>query len=429
MLPECRSEEYLFSVPEFSVTEKDVDSFIGELKCFHDEFKGCFHRSETRKNFFSYMVGQFSDLERKSIEPIALTAEKGQVRSMQRAISDAIWDEKEIFSKYRSMVDEDMGDPSGVVIFDESGFVKKGQDSAGVKRQYCGNVGKVENSQVGVFAAYASPHGYALLDKELYIPEQWFSDEYEKKRKKCRIPENLEFKTKPMIAAEMLRGIHEQEIIRYKYVVADSVYGHSPDFIETVEGLVGKTYLVSVSSDTLCWLQSPATRTKPYKHKGEVLSKKELVDRTKKPIKIKDIAANLNSYFWYRRMVSEGTKGPIEYEFNKKMVVLSKNGLPWKVVWLIMRRTVGENPTYSFFISNAPESAKLSFFVWLSGIRWAIEQCFEETKTELGLDQYEVRKYPGWNHHMLTAILGHFFLWHLKIRLEKKSSGYYSVAA
>jgi hypothetical protein len=129
------------------------------------------------------------------------------------------------------------------------------------------------------------------------------------------------------------------------------------------------------------------------------------------------------------RKVSEGTKGPIEYEFTKRRVTLCYDGLPAKPVWLVMKRTVGERPSYWYYVSNAPVSARLPLFVWLSGVRWAIEQCFEEAKSELGMDQYEVRKYAGWHHHMLTSMLAHFFLWHLQIRLGEKSPGYYGVPA
>jgi SRSO17 transposase len=149
----------------------------------------------------------------------------------------------------------------------------------------------------------------------------------------------------------------------------------------------------------------------------------------KKPIKLASLAKSLSSFYWYRRKVSEGTKGPIEYEFTKRRIVLSKNGIPDKEVWLVVRRTLEDAPTYSYFLSNAPVSTRLPTFVWLSGLRWPIEQCFEETKTELGMDHYEVRKYRGWHHHMLTCMLAHFFLWHLKIRLGKKSTSYYAVAA
>jgi SRSO17 transposase len=306
---------------------------------------------------------------------------------------------------------------------------KKGEDSIGVARQYCGSLGKVDNCQVGVFAAYASRHGYAFLDKRLYIPEKWFDDEHEIKRKKCKLPDMVEFKTKPQLATEMLEEIRKEQTLPIKYVLGDSVYGTNLEFVETIEKWIGVTFFVSVHCDTLCWLKNPITIEKQYKYKGETLSKRVVEMTDKKPITVEFLAKNINDYFWYRRKVSEGTKGPIEYEFTKREVVISKNGLPWKTVWLVIRRTLGDDPTYSFYISNASRSTRLNTFVWLSGLRWAIEQCFEETKTELGMDQYEVRKYPGWNHHILTCMLAHFFLWHLKIRLGKKSTRYHIIAA
>jgi len=429
MLPECRTNGETFSIPKFSVEKKEVEEFIDELKGFHEEFKDCFSRSEPRKNFFRYTVGQLSKLERKSIEPIALNIQGGEVRSMQRLVSDVVWDDNKILHKYHNMINEDMGDSNGILIFDESGFVKKGNDSAGVAKQYCGNLGKVDNCQVGVFAAYASPSGYALLDKRLFIPEKWFDEDYEERKIKCKIPEDVEYKTKPQLAVEMLQNFQKQKVIPFKYVLADSLYGNSPGFIDVIEKCEGLIYFVGMPSDTLCWLKSPITRKKEYKYKGE-LRTKEVVEKTeKKPISFETLAKNINDYFWYRRKVSEGTKGPIEYEFTRKRVVLSKAGLPQKTVWLIIKRTLGDNPTYYYYISNAPESTKLKTFVWLSGLRWAIEQCFEETKSELGMDQYEVRKYTGWNHHILTCMLSHFFLWHLKIKLGKKSTINYAIAA
>ena len=428
MLPECRTKDATFSIPKFTIEKNDIEDFVDELKGFHEEFKDCFSRSEPRENFFRYSAGQFSKLERKSIEPIALNIQGGNVRSMQRFVSDVVWNETRLLHKYHHIVNEDMGDSNGVLIFDESGFAKKGDDSAGVAKQYCGNLGKVENSQVGVFAAYASPSGYALLDKRLFIPEKWFNDDYELRRSKCKIPEAVEFKTKPQLAVEMFHALQEQKSLPYKYVLADSLYGNSPEFIDAVAQCANLIYFVSIPSDTLCWLKRPITKRKEYKYQGKVLTKEILGKTAKKPISFETLAMNTNNYFWYRRKVSEGTKGPIEYEFMRRRVILSKNGLPQKTVWLIIRRTLGCNATYDYYISNAPESTKLKTFVWLSGIRWAIEQCFEETKSELGMDQYEVRKYPGWNHHILTCMLSHFFLWHLKIRLGKKSSVYYSVA-
>jgi SRSO17 transposase len=176
-------------------------------------------------------------------------------------------------------------------------------------------------------------------------------------------------------------------------------------------------------------LQHPSIHEKSYKYKGQLKTKRFVPANEKKPLKVSEFARNLNDVFWYRRRVSEGTKGPIEYEFTRRRVTLSQDGLPAKTVWLIIKRTIEKNTSYSFYISNAPIGTRLKTFVWLSGIRWAIEQCFEETKTELGLDHYEVRKYPGWRHHMLSCILAHFFLWHMRIRLGEKSSLAYDIAA
>lgn len=429
MLPACRKNDNLYPVPMFNLTADDIEDFTSELAEYHSLFRDCFKRSESREHFYKYMCGQFSELERKSIEPIALNVQDGNIRAMQRFISDAPWDDDKIMAKYRSLVASDLGSPDGALIFDESGFAKKGNDSIGVAKQYCGNIGKVDNCQVGVFAAYASDAGYSLVDKRLFIPEKWFEDEYESRRKKCKLPETTEFQTKPQLAVDMLQNLVDEGSIPFKYILGDSLYGMSPEFIKAADALVDATYFVSVPGNNLCWLKSPVTVKKEYKYKGERRTKTVLLDTSKKPISLSTLAKNTNSYFWYRRKVSEGTKGPITYEFTRRRVKLSREGLPEREVWVIIRRTIDKNPEYSYFISNASTSVRLPLFVWLSGMRWAIEQCFEETKTELGMDQYEVRKFPGWHHHIITCMLGHFFLWHLKIRLGKKSTLHYFASA
>lgn len=428
MLPRIRSKEYLYPIPEYDLKPSDVKNFIQELKGFHEIFEDCFHRRESRNHFFNYMTGQFSNLQRKSIEPIALNSKNSKVRSMQRFISDAEWDDSKINKNYCNLINEDMGHPDGVVIFDESGFQKKGNNSIGVYKQYCGNLGKVDNCQVGVFASYASTEGYALIDKRLYIPKIWFSDEYKEKRSKCKLPNTISFKTKPQLAIEMLNSITDQNILPFGYVLADTVYGSNPDFIEAIEQKPDLTYFVSVPSDKKCWLKNTFVSKKKDDHKNKIKTKENFKKYQEKPIKLIDLARNINKFFWYKRKVSEGSKGPIEYEFSRKKVIMSKNGRPDRNVWLIIKRTLDKNPIYSFFISNASGDTKLPTFVWLSGLRWSIEQCFKETKSELGMDHYEVRKYPGWNHHIQTCMLAHFFLWHLKIRLGEKNTIYYSLA-
>jgi SRSO17 transposase len=213
-----------------------------------------------------------------------------------------------------------------------------------------------------------------------------------------------------------------------KYVVADYLYGNSPTCLEAMEHDVELIYVVAIPADTRGWLQGPVLETKPYRNKGAVHTKQQVTAKDSDPPSVEAIANGIHDGFWYRRTVSEGTKGPIAYEFTKRQITLCRDGLPDRAVWLVIKRSLGGQLAYWYYISNAPSRSRLPLFIWLSGVRWAIEQCFGEAKTALGMDHDELRKYPGWHHHMLTCMLAHFFLWHLKIRLGKKSTSAYGVA-
>jgi SRSO17 transposase len=354
MLPACRTDGDVFAIPKFALDPSDVQGFLDELRGFHHAFRECFARSEPREHFFHYMVGQFSELDRKSIEPMARQVEGGNVRAMQRCISDAVWDDVQMLRTYHRLVNADMGVPEGVVIFDESGFPKKGHDSVGVARQYCGALGKVENCQVGVFAAYASPQGYALVDKRLFMPEPWFTDAYARRRTQCQVPDDRGFPTKPQLAAAMVRELRNEGVLPFKYVVADCLYGNSPEFLEAIEEAVGTIYFVSIPADTRCWLSGPVMATKQYRYKGAGRAKRVVAATAREPMAVETVAKRLHECFWYQRKVSEGTKGPIRYEFTKRQVTLCRDGLPARAVWLVMKRTIGENPAYWYYISNAP---------------------------------------------------------------------------
>src|SRR5216683_4337462 len=219
----------------------------------------------------------------------------------------------------------------------------------------------------------------------------------------------------------MLQAIRSQGRLPCKYLVADCLYGNSPDFLDAVDSCIGVTSWVSIPADTRCWLQRPLTTEKTSTYRGEIRAKRLVAAETQAPVTVETLAQSLASSCWYRRTVSEGTKGPIAYAFARKRVTLSKEGLPARTGWLVIKRTLGAEPTYWYYLSNAPESTPLRLFVWLSGVRWSVEQGFEETKTELGMAHYEGRKYPGWHHHILTCMLAHFFLWHLQIHLGKKA--------
>jgi SRSO17 transposase len=212
---------------------------------------------------------------------------------------------------YHQLVADAMGEPEGVLMVDETGFVKKGQESVGVARQYCGTLGKVENCQVGVFAGYASRHGYALVDKRLFLPEEWFSDAYATRRTTCHVPQALTFQRKPQLAAAMLHALRQEGLLPFKYVVADCLYGNSPDFLDAVDACVGVTTFVAIPGETRCWLQRPRTEDKTYLYKGEARSKRVVVDAVPAPCSVATVAANLPASSWYWRKVSEGTKEPI----------------------------------------------------------------------------------------------------------------------
>src|SRR5262245_29234482 len=408
MLPACRTEGEGFAIPTFEVVPSDVEGFMEELWAFQSAFHDCFARSEPRAHFFDYMVGQLSKLERKSIEPMALEVEGGTIRGMQRFISDVRWDEEQMRWNYHQLVADELGAPDGVLMFGETGCVKKGKDSVGVARQYCGTLGKVENCQVGVFVGYASRQGYALVDQRLFLPEEWFSDAYATRRTTCQVPRDLTFQRKPQLAAAMLHALRQEGLLPCKYVVADCLYGNSPDFLDAVDAWVGVTTLVAIPAETRCWLQRPRTEDKTSLYKRVERSKRVVVAAASAACAVTTVAANLPASSWYHRKVSEGTKGPIEYAFARQRVTLCKDGLPERTVWLVIKRTLGSTPMYSYYISNAPVSTPWRTFVWLSGVRWAIEQCFEEGKTELGMAHYEVRKYLGWHNHILTTFLPHF---------------------
>jgi GNAT superfamily N-acetyltransferase len=231
----------------------------------------------SRAHFFDYMVGQCSKLERKSIEPMALHVEGGTIRGLQRFLSDVHWDEAQMRWNYHQLVAEELGEPDGVLMFDETGFVKKGKDSVGVARQYCGTLDKVENCQVGVFAGYASRQGYALVDKRLFLPEAWWIDAYAARRVRCHVPTEVTLQSKPQLAAAMLQVIAHEGLLPCKYLVADCLYGNSPDFWDAVEACVGVTACVATSAETRCWLHRPLTMDTTYTYKGEVRAKRRVV--------------------------------------------------------------------------------------------------------------------------------------------------------
>src|SRR5262249_33468388 len=191
-----------------------------------------------------------------------------------------LWDEGGLWNPYHRWAKDEMGEHDGVLMVDEPGFAKKAQASVGVPRQYCGSLGKVENCQVGVFAAYASRQGYALVDKRLFLPGPWFSDAYQVRRTKCKLPDEVGWQSKPQLAAAMVQALHQAGILPFKYIVADCLYGNSPDFWAACEACVGTVAFVATPADTRGWLQPLATTLHPYTYKGAQRTKRVTVTDT-----------------------------------------------------------------------------------------------------------------------------------------------------
>ena len=336
----------VYDPPPFDLTPNDVEGFVDELQCFHPRFRHCFARSEPRDHFFRYMRGQFSALERKSMEPIALQTQATSIRAMQRSLSDVQWDDAQLRHSYHHLVAEDLGELDGVVMVDETGFVKKGKDSVGVARQYCGSLGKVANCQVGVFAGYASRQGCTLVDKRLFMPEPWCTEDYAVRHIKCGVPQALTFRRKPQLAAAMVRDLYDEGVLSFRYIVADCLYGHSPDFWAACEACVGTIAFVAIPEDTRAWLAPVATHERIYRYRGEERSKREPLRPNTPACAVAELTQKIGRGQWYRRTVSEGTKGPIAYAFSRRRVTLCKDGQPTQTVWLIIKRTVGDDPTY-----------------------------------------------------------------------------------
>ena len=431
MVPETGTCNGSFPIPKLMIGKEDVEDFFKELEGFHAQFADCFSRQEPRDNFFQYMVGQMSHLERKSIEPIALHVEDAKVRAMQHFISDVVWDDTRILSRYHGIVAEDLGDTEGVLIFDESGFVKKGSDSTGVSRQYCGSIGKVENCQVGVFVAYASRHGYCMLGGRLFIPEKWFGEGFAKRRIKNKFPADITFKTKPQLALDLVDGVRGWGL-QNRLVLADSLYG---DGYEFRQGLRSRQldYVVQVSGELMAWTKDPHPPKPPMKRGGKIPRKRFYAKELPPARSLCQIAKELPSQSWKKITWREGTKGPLSSRFARVIV--------WMANGLIQGKTM-EVPSEELLI-EWPEGKKEPLKYWLSSLsphrtswrglvrkakgRFRIEQDYEEMKGELGLDHFEGRSWQGWHHHVTLVTLAYAFL--MLERIGNKKNFWIDVAS
>lgn len=409
------------TAPVLDLTPTDLAGILDDLHAYHAIFSPLFARREQREWAATYLHGLLLDIPRKSIEPMLLHlrgADRNAVRTLQQFISVGAWDDPPILAQLWREIAADLGDEDGVLVVDGSDFPKQGKESVGVKRQYCGQLGKTANCQAGVFLAYASAQGYALLDRRLYLPEEWFSDAYAERRADCGVPADLTFMTKPMLSLAMLQQVVQADTLPCRWVAGDEAFGDNPALLDAIAGL-DKWYFMEVAHDTRVWRERPATAVPPWSGRGRKPSKARLLDDAEPPISVTELAAGLPATTWQAYTIKEGSQGPLVAEFAFVRVVAVRDSLPGPEVWLILRRSLSDGELKTF-LSNAPADIAPPRLVRTSGMRWPIETCFEVGKQELGMGDYEVRSWRGWHHHMTLVLLALGFLVRLCSQLKKR---------
>jgi SRSO17 transposase len=414
--------------PDHNLVPRDVEALADELVAYHAHFAPLFQRSEQRKWALAYLHGQLLELDRKSIEPMALALEGGDVQAMQQFISDGPWDDERVLERHQQLVAETLGDAeTGVLILDGCDFPKQGTYSVGVARQWCGALGKVANCQASVVACYASKHGYTLVDRRLYLPQSWFTPEYRSRWERCGIPEETPFLTRPELAAEMAATLTKRQSLPFRWVMCDEAFGHNPAFLDAISAL-DLSYLAEVPHDTRVWRERPPTAVPARGKRGPAPKRERVTAQAPAPLRVDILAAQLPPSQWQRWQIKEGAKGPLVAEFAFLRVVPVREEMPGPECWLVLRRSLGETPELKTYLSNAPVTTPHRKLVWASGMRWPVESAIEESKGEVGLDQYEVRGWVGWHHHTTLSMLAHHFLVRQRCRLGKKIGGAHGAA-
>lgn len=339
-----------------------------------------FVRSEPRIISARYLEALLKPVSRKNCWQLAEAASEHNPYGMQRLLCHARWNPDTVRDDLRDYVMEYLGDPEGIGVIDETGFIKEGDKSVGVQRQYSGTAGKIENCQVGVFLAYASAKGKAFLDRELYLPKEWADNP--PRRKEAGIPERVKFVTKPQLARRMIKRAREAGV-RFRWIIGDEVYGNRElrHWLEEEK----QPYVLAVRANQYVW--------KDFRQWQVKRLAREIVDS------------------WERINIGDGAKGPRVYDWAR--IKLPDSGLDpndgWGR-WLLMRRSVEKPDEIAYYLTAGLEDESLESLAVIAGKRWAIEMAFEEAKGEAGLDEYEVRKWGSWYRHVTLSLFAHAYL-------------------
>ncbi len=375
------------------MTTDQILSLGLELAAFLGEYADCFGRVEPRGKLETYVRGQLGDLPRKSVEPIALAAGV-KPRTLQEFLTSDAWDEDRLTTRLQTMVAREHADPQAIGVIDESGHPKKGTETAGVTRQYCGNTGKIDNCVTTVHLTYTNFDGKfrTMLDSELYLPKCWHED-----RARClaaRIPAELVYRPKYEIAiAQVDRAIAHG--VRFAWITADEWYSQKPRFVRELERR-DLRFVLEIPKNFAVWLHDPAggPAAAPAKPVESLCRYSRAMMRQP----------------WQRYYIKDTEKGPMVWEVKFTPCWLPRDGGVVGPYWLVMARNVLDPHEVKYFASNAAPGVPLSAILHVAFGRWPVERCLEDEKSELGLSHFEVRCYPALKRHLLITQVSHLFL-------------------
>jgi SRSO17 transposase len=361
----------------------EAQAWLSGLETLHARISRHFARPEVRETSLGYVKGLLGPVERKNGWQLAEQARDSTPDGMQRLLAKAQWDADKVRDDVRDYIVEHLQDSQAVLVVDETGFLKKGTKSVGVKRQYSGTAGKIDNCQVGVFLAYASPKGRTFIDRELYLPKEWAEDT--ERRKEAGVPESVDFATKIQLAREMLNRAFTAGITA-NWVTADEVYGSDTAFRRKLEER-RQGYVVETRSNVGLW---------------------EVKDGAVGRVTVAERVARLPEDAWVQVSAGDGAKGPRLYDWACELV--KRQGLDGWGLWVLARRNISKPTEMAYYYVFGPDGTTLREMVRVAGMRWMIEESLETAKGEVGLDQYEVRRWNSWYRHITLAMLAHAFL-------------------
>jgi SRSO17 transposase len=397
------------------MTIEELEAWQEEFEAFHARFADLFERSESREQAKKYLRGLLAQADRKNSWQVAEAVGDRIPDRMQRLLYRVPWNAEAARDRLQQFVIETFGDEEGIGVVDETSFRKKGTHSVGVARQYLGTAGKLENGQVATVLSYAAKGAHVLLDRRLYLPEEWAWNK--QRRAAARVAEEVRFETKPEQAIAMLEHAWEQGV-PMRWVTGDEVYGDSPRLRETIQAN-GRFYVLAVSANTRVWIERPEVEEPQERTGGRPQLAPRLAPGEPTARMVSEVVASLPSHAWKRLAVMEGEKGPIRYHWARTRVVESRDRLPGPDVWVLARRSLSDPKQLAYYLAYAPTRTSLETLVRVASSRYTVEQCIEEAKGETGLDEYEVRFWHSWYRHITLSMMAHAWLASIR-RLEQE---------